>query len=178
MQNTTNLRNAILLSISTGIFTTIACGDKKEESNTTNTNTESSTETSTGTSTGTNTENTLSPIPDGDYPECSGDTSLSMGQCCVDVYCIAPTDGENCLVPSAETAWDDATTITGLGLGSGDCLCENPEGPYSNEGAQQYTDTTGACCYLVGVASCEGRPLLVAGEIRKAPLLRGRAWRA
>ncbi|MEC8277504.1 MAG: hypothetical protein VX026_07310, partial [Myxococcota bacterium] len=83
-----------------------------------------------------------------------------------------------CREPSDATAWDDATAITGLSLGSGDCLCETPEGPYNNTNATQYTSTNGECCYLVGIAGCEGRPLKIAGQIRKATLRIGHAWRA
>ena len=100
-----------------------------------------------------------------------------MSQCCIDVYCTEPLESGECLVSTDSTAWEDAGLITGLGLGSGSCLCEFPEGPYSNSNASDYTDDTGACCYLVGIAGCEGRPLKVAGEIRLAGLVRGKPWR-
>jgi len=167
MQQIEKLSQAILLSIGAGVFTASACSQDNPD-------------TAAKATTETTTEATMNlpTIPTADYPECAGESSDEMGQCCVDVYCINPTTDGECLVPSANSAWDDATTITGQNLGSGWCLCENPEGPYSNEGAEQYTTTTGDCCYLVGIASCAGRPLLVAGEIKMAPLRRGKRWNA
>ena len=87
------------------------------------------------------------------------------------MYCTEPVNGD-CL--EAENA--NAVEITGLGLGSGSCLCDDVQGPYSSEGAEAYTETTGSCCYLVGVQGCEGRPMLVAENLRKAPLIRGKRW--
>ena len=58
-------------------------------------------------------------------------------------------------------------------LGSGSCECEAPAGPYA-----PYEGKEGDCCYTVGVQGCEGRPLMIAGRARTAPLLRGRSWAA
>lgn len=172
-----SLQQAIFLTIG---LNTLACQDAVDEKDTSasSTDTNDTTDTTDTTDTSTAPTNTPDPIPDGDYPICSGDTSWSMGQCCVDVYCTEPESSGDCREPSDATAWDDATAITGLSLGSGDCLCETPEGPYNNTNATQYTSTNGECCYLVGIAGCEGRPLKIAGQIRKATLRIGHAWRA
>jgi hypothetical protein len=113
----------------------------------------------------------LTAVPEADYPVCSGgDTGLGgfEGPCCVDVYCIdAATDGS---CPS--TTETNSSEITGIGLGSGSCECEAPAGPYA-----PYDGKPGDCCYTVGVQGCEGRPLIIAGNLRTAPLQRGHSWR-
>ena len=111
----------------------------------------------------------LTAVPEADYPVCSGgDTGAFHGPCCVDVYCIdAGSDGD-CL----STDETNSSEITGIGLGSGSCECEAPAGPYA-----PYEGTSGDCCYTVGVQGCEGRPMLISGVARTAPLQRGRSWR-
>jgi len=148
-----DIRNAILIALGASFLT--GCSGKSEPA------TDDTEDTSSN----------LSAIPAGEYPDCSEDPE----PCCVDVYCHEPADG-NCIEITAENGWDAASTITGLSLGSGNCLCSEPDGPYSNEGAEAYTDTVGSCCYLVGIVGCEGRPMQVAGQLRTAPLVRGRRW--
>jgi hypothetical protein len=89
------------------------------------------------------------------------------GQCCVEVGCFDPAGGAEC--PSAETA----TGIPGYPPGSGTCTCGEPTaGPYAPHEASE-----GACCYLFGSISCDGRPLIVtSGETRVAPIVRRSDW--
>ena len=113
----------------------------------------------------------LSAIPDdtlgcGDAP----DTAWG-GPCCVAAYCYTPGGVSECPATPSDAqmeAWGLA------GLGSGTCQCTSLEGPFNNEG----TDQTGACCYTMGTQGCEGRPMLVAGIARLAPLVPGSAWAA
>jgi hypothetical protein len=155
------IRNAILLSIGCSALA-VACSEKEDTGDT-------------AASTATDSADPISSmypeIPTGEYPECTEAASEYQGDCCVDVYCTESVD-EEC--PEAEN--QNAGMITGLSLGSGDCLCEDVAGPYSSQGAEAYTETTGDCCYLVGVQGCEGRPMMVRDELRKAPLVRGKAW--
>ena len=110
----------------------------------------------------------LDEVPEADYPVCEGDdTGGFVGPCCVDVYCIDPSEGSDCPTTDEVTAQQ----ITGKSLGSGECECEAPQGPYA-----PYGGTDKACCYTVGIQSCEGRPLYVDGGIRRASLRRGTAW--
>ena len=154
------IRKAIFLSIGAASVS-MACAEK-EESTDSNTTTDSAA-----------VDINLPTIPAGDYPECTEASSEFFGPCCVEVYCVDPTNGE-CV--AAEEA--NPQEITGVSLGSGNCLCDPVDGPYSSEGAEAYTDTTGACCYLVGIQGCEGRPMLVDNQHIKAPLIRGQRWRA
>jgi len=157
-----SLRLALLVAI--GGPTLTACGDKAVEEP------EEDDEGAWQTDDTSDPNAQLDPVPDGDYPDCedpdSGD--LSSGPCCVDVYCIDPPAGEAC--PSTDEVGPDQ--ITGIGLGTGSCLCEPADGPYAS-----YEGEVGECCYLVGVQSCEGRPLRVDGHDRRATLIRGRSWR-
>ena len=139
---------------------TVGCSEKEETTDTTQ-----------PVDTSTEVSQQLPPVPAGDYPECDGQTSEFTGECCVDIYCTAPVNGD-CL----EAEPQNASTITGIGLGSGNCLCDDVEGPYSNQGVEAATAANGECCYLVGVQGCEGRPMLVEENLRKAQLIRGQAW--
>ena len=101
-----------------------------------------------------------------EYPVCTGD-SLDTGgsECCVDVWCVPP-DGDSCPAPDAQSAED----LTGMSLGSGACLCAAVEGPFAVE------SDAGQCCYTLGIEGCEGRPLIVDGTIRRAPVQARRGW--
>ncbi len=46
------------------------------------------------------------------------------------------------------------------------------DGPY----AALSPNDDGTCCYLVGTIGCDGRPLLVEGAARVAPITRRRDW--
>ncbi|AUX36733.1 MULTISPECIES: hypothetical protein [Sorangium] len=116
----------------------------------------------------------LDPYPD---PTCVGPFHDGgyEGQCCYEVHCTAPVDGA---CPAASAA---APHLDGLPPGSGTCMCdgdgeggaESIQGPYANRAASD----PASCCYLVGAIGCEGRPLLVRGEPRVAPLARApSAW--
>jgi hypothetical protein len=149
-----HLRLSLLLAA--GLGAGVACGDKDAED-----------DTGEGTS-----SSELTAVPEADYPVCSGGEDSGSGgfdgPCCVDVYCLEAGPDGSC--PS--TAETNAEEITGVGLGTGSCQCEDPVGPYA-----PYEGTSGDCCYTVGIQGCEGRPMLVAGDIRTAPLQRGRSWR-
>ncbi len=164
-----NLRLALLLAA--GLAGPFACGEKEEDDsgNTTGGGGEDGGDDGGGESGGDDGGTELEEVPEGDYPICDGDTSMSTGQCCVDVYCTPAKSDGTCASTDETTAGD----ITGLSLGSGDCECDAPEGPYA-----PYDGKDGDCCYLVGVQGCEGRPMIVQGHQRRAPLVRGRSWAA
>ncbi|WP_437966274.1 ferritin-like domain-containing protein [Sorangium sp. So ce260] len=118
----------------------------------------------------------LDPYPD---PTCVGpvhdDDFGYHGQCCYKVHCAAPVGGA---CPAASDAWPH---LDDLPPGSGSCTCdgdgeggaESIEGPYANRTASD----PASCCYLVGAIGCDGRPLLVGGEPRVAPLAKApSAW--
>jgi len=110
---------------------------------------------------------------DGDYPHCTGMATMLSGPCCVRVHCIEPLDaGRDCPAATALTEHDLGYTT----LGSGSCNCTPIAGPDSPASARQYSATDGPCCYTIGIMSCTGRPLLVAGRPRLAPLVRGAGW--
>ncbi|XXX75198.1 hypothetical protein WMF30_46875 [Sorangium sp. So ce134] len=116
----------------------------------------------------------LDPYPD---PTCVGPIHDGgyEGQCCYEVHCAAPVGGA---CPAASEA---AQHLDDLPPGSGTCMCdgdgeggaESIMGPFANRTASD----PASCCYLVGSIGCEGRPLLVRGEPRVAPLTRApSAW--
>jgi hypothetical protein len=90
------------------------------------------------------------------------------GQCCVKVGCFDPGASGEC--PAAENA---TSSIPGYPPGSGSCTCGEPTaGPYAPHEASE-----GACCYLFGSITCEGRPFYVAsGETRVAKVVRRLDW--
>ena len=159
--STNHIRNAIFVSIGCAALS-MGCSEKEGATDTTDSET---------TDTSHEIAKDLPPIPAGNYPECDGQSSESTGECCIDVYCAEPVNGD-CL----EGINQNADAITGAGLGSGSCLCDDVEGPYSNEGATAETAANGECCYLIGVQGCEGRPMLVEENLRKARLIRGKSW--
>lgn len=118
----------------------------------------------------------LPPIPDADYPipTDGGD------DCYADPVCLTPAEGD---CPDPETTSESA--ITGLaypaGLGQDKFLCW-VEGPYSNVGAEQYTDRngdplSGDCCYVISVEYFfKGRPLRTADGHRRAAPARRSDW--
>lgn len=109
-------------------------------------------------------------LPTTPYPTplgCYGPSHDSgyYGQCCEKAACIAPINGA---CPPATQA---SQVIPGYPPGSGSCSCGDNKGPFAPNAANE-----GACCYLFGSISCEGRPLLVAGRARKAPLVARADW--
>ena len=147
-----HLRSAIFVTIGCSSLL-VGCGEKDDVDSAASQN---------------DTTQNLDPVPDGDYPECTGEDTKSSGPCCVDVYCYTPDDGD-----CSDAADADPEELVGTWLGSGTCLCEGVEGPY--QPPEEVTDT---CCYTVGIQSCEGRPMMVAGEIRTASLKAGSGWSA
>ncbi|MCA9639310.1 MAG: hypothetical protein H6718_14550 [Polyangiaceae bacterium] len=88
------------------------------------------------------------------------------GQCCEQVVCGTPSAG-TCPDPADVTY----TEFPGLPPGSGSCECGERSGPHAPREAGE-----GACCYVVGGIACEGRPLLVDGTARHAPVVSRRDW--
>lgn len=110
------------------------------------------------------------PVPDGGYPHCVGESTQYTGPCCEGVHCYTPS-GSSC--PSAAQV-----SLGDLGVhapGSGTCECGRA-GPFNSAGAEQWTDEAGACCYVIGVQSCMGRPLKVGGHARLAGIVSGDGW--
>ena len=160
-----SLRLALLLAA--GLAAPLGCGDKELTDDTGN-STGGGGDDGGGDDGGTGSD--LYPVPDAEYPVCTGeDTGGFVGACCVDVYCTPAKSDGSCAATTETTAEE----ITGMMLGSGSCECEAPAGPYA-----PYEGKEGDCCYTVGVQGCEGRPLMIAGRARTAPLLRGRSWAA
>lgn len=111
----------------------------------------------------------LPKVPDADYPVCEGESSKTGGPCCTDVYCMA---GDGVCKDAADLGYEEVEELVGTFLGSGTCQCGEVEGPYAPR-----PEDEGDCCYLVPLQGCEGRPLVIAGRVRRAPLQRGpSAW--
>lgn len=109
----------------------------------------------------------LAPYPDQNLG-CFGPIHDSgyYGQCCYKVTCGDQVDGA-CPPVSEARAY-----ISGFPSGSGTCACGDPaSGPYAPRSASE-----GPCCYVVGIISCDGRPLLVGGVPRLAPLIARADW--
>jgi hypothetical protein len=126
-----------------------------------------------------NTGGTSLPLPTysgpdgGGYPHCSGSGSALAGPCCVSVHCIEPPPGAGACPPLPAVTSQDLGYGT---LGSGTCGCAPIAGPFDAESAQPYSSTQGPCCYTIGTNWCTGRPFVVAGQLRLAPLVRGAGW--
>lgn len=96
------------------------------------------------------------PVHDGGY----------WGQCCEYVGCL---ERENGACPSAALA----SEVLGGPYGSGYCHCgAGPTGPF----LPRDPATEDECCYLYSWISCDGRPLTVAGVVRRAPPVRRADW--
>jgi hypothetical protein len=165
-----DLRLALLLSM--GLACLPACGDKEEDDDDTSASDTSDTDTTdTDTDTDSGTTGSLPAVPDGDYPECDDEAADSgwSGPCCVDVYCAAAQADGTC----AESTDVSADALTGESLGSGSCQCDTIQGPFAPPAG-----ATGACCYLVGIQGCTGRPMVVDGRLLRAGLVRGKRWGA
>ena len=143
------------------------CDDDGCEGSSACTEVDTDADTDADTDTGSDPQN-LDPVPDGAYPECGpDDTGGFVGPCCVDVYCIDAAADGTCSPADAVTA----ETLTGLSLGSGDCQCTPVEGPYAPR-----PEDGAACCYLVGIQACSGRPVVVHGQPVRARARWGRPW--
>lgn len=95
------------------------------------------------------------PVYDGGY----------YGQCCEKVICTPATDGACPPVPDPKP--------DGWPTGSGVCSCSSTAmGPY----APQKPTAGPPCCYIWSTIGCDGRPLIVRGEPRLAPLRRRADW--
>ncbi|MCC6216412.1 MAG: hypothetical protein IT376_16240 [Polyangiaceae bacterium] len=85
------------------------------------------------------------------------------GQRCEYVGCLEREDGA-CV--SAAVARSRLSGAHGCACGSG------PTGPY----LPRDSSTEDECCYLYSWISCDGRPLTVAGVVRRAPPVRRADW--
>lgn len=157
------LRDAIFVAI--GGTLSLGCGEK-DDTATDSAAAEADADADADADTDTDTDS-LSPVPEGDYPECTDATEKFGKQCCVDVYCYTPGDG---VCPDSSAV--SAAEVSGKSLGSGSCQCGEIEGPFANTGTGQEE----ACCYLIGIEGCEGRPLRVAGALRKAAAVSRADW--
>jgi hypothetical protein len=123
----------------------------------------------------------LEPVPS-EAIGCFGplsDQPMSWGpQCCFEASCYRPRDGASCM------AADDPELGTAIELppGSGSCGCQVLEegrpavsGPYATNAAA--TADGDSCCYVVGSVGCAGRPFVVSGDGRLAPLATRSDWR-
>lgn len=105
------------------------------------------------------------------YPDnlgCSGPVYDSgyYGQCCTEALC-GQADGGVCPPADSVMYW-----LPGYPPGSGTCTCGgSATGPFAPRTASE-----GPCCYVVGSIECDGRPLLVAGRPRLAPVVERADW--
>jgi hypothetical protein len=88
------------------------------------------------------------------------------GSCCVGVECRE-------LDPTTNSCPDPSTVH--LGTGSGTCGCGTTEGPFAPPEEEAAT-TSKPCCYLAGIISCDGRPLIVDNQYLLSQLVRSSAW--
>ncbi len=131
--------------------------------------------TSTGGSSGTTADASVdsSTLPKVPYPTpagCNGPHHEGgyWGQCCEKVGCMAATNGA---CPPADKL--SSGSPKGYPAGSGSCSCGSANtGPF----APQDPATEEACCYIFSSIGCDGRPLVVDGETRLAPLVARTDW--
>ena len=109
--------------------------------------------------------------PDDAELTCAGRDGPQSGACCENLYCYDPADGAEC--PDYDVTLNDA--ITGQSLGSGTCSCDGGAGPVDPTEFPEAPESEGACCYVVGLQACTGRPMLVGGFAVRATLV-DRAW--
>ncbi len=130
---------------------------------------------STGGSSGTTADASVdsSTLPKVPYPTpagCAGPNHEGgyWGQCCEKVGCMAATNGA---CPPADKL--SAGSPKGYPTGSGSCSCGSANtGPF----APQDPATEEACCYIFSSIGCDGRPLVVDGKTRLAPLVARMDW--
>ena len=87
------------------------------------------------------------------------------GQCCEKAQCMDPVGGK---CPTPTELWG---LMPGYPSGSGTCTCGESKGPFG-----PHYSTEAPCCYLFGSIGCDGRPLLVHGHPRVAPLIARADW--
>lgn len=120
----------------------------------------------------------MDPGPCPPEPDAGPDNPPLSGPCCARIECYEPPAGEACLLlPAEDYPAQDAVAgkLGHEGLGSGDCLC-GVQGPWDAESAHAFTEATGRCCYTIAIMWCTGRPLVVAGVARVAPLVHRADW--
>jgi hypothetical protein len=110
-------------------------------------------------------------LPSTPYPEpagCGGPSHEGgyWGQCCETVGC---TDAINGACPATTEL---SSKLPGYPSGSGSCSCGTASGPF----APHDPATEAACCYIFSSIGCDGRPLVVGGELRLARVVRRLDW--
>lgn len=119
------------------------------------------------------------PNPGPTYPldllVCHGPDYMSgyHGRCCAKASCYTPVTGGCSPTAPAEI---------GLPPGSGSCLCAVADGsvlqtigpfaPNPNHTPQK----AGSCCYVFGSILCDGRPLIVDGQVVTAEVIHRSDW--
>lgn len=112
---------------------------------------------------------------------CLGEGDEWVEPPCYEVRCYEPDEGRACVTASAEVPTSEGAAAAALGIDlpfgceSGDFLC-GIRGPYDPSDKARYTDDSGRCCYSVCTSSCEGRPLLVGGQLRLAGVVPRGDW--
>ncbi|HMR78266.1 MAG TPA: hypothetical protein PKD61_24325 [Polyangiaceae bacterium] len=110
-------------------------------------------------------------LPSKPYPKPAGCDGPSheggyWGQCCEKVGCTQPVNG------ACPANTDLYGKLPGYPSGSGSCSCGTSSGPF----APHDPATEAACCYLFSSIGCDGRPLVVGGQLRLARVVRRLDW--
>ncbi len=101
------------------------------------------------------------------------------GQCCFKALCYASAE---CL-PADSPELSQRLQDAGFPPGSGRCTCQRDgqpsvSGPFSRNDGDPNASGNGNCCYVVGGIGCDGRPLMIQGEARVAPVIARSDWGA
>lgn len=120
----------------------------------------------------------LPALPDGQAGLCTSEGTPGLtGPCCKRLTCFNAPSGK-CPIPSIDSQMGIYQSSGCTGSGSGTCNCGFIEGPYAKGATEASCGAVdGACCYLVPIQSCTGRPLLVDMRgARVAQLARRADW--
>jgi hypothetical protein len=92
---------------------------------------------------------------------------------CLSVECYQPDEGADCV--DVREGDEDAAADVDLRIVTDNCVT-TVSGPYEGW-RESYTTSAGECCYVVRDADCgEGRPLVVAGAIRRSAAVSRGDW--
>ncbi|HTU58087.1 MAG TPA: hypothetical protein VMF89_06630, partial [Polyangiales bacterium] len=97
--------------------------------------------------------------------------------CCVFAHCVTPEPGQAC--DSTDT-WL-ATRPFRVERANPTCSAQPAGNDLAGPFAPNHSDTpisAGECCYLMGILTCVGRPLVVAGELVLAAVIARSDWMA
>jgi hypothetical protein len=97
------------------------------------------------------------------------------GQCCYTALCYESVE---CLPADS---LELPQKLQGFPPGSGRCTCsldgrEIVSGPFSPNPEDPKVPSSGNCCYVVGGIGCDGRPLMIDGMARVAPVVVRSDW--